>query len=387
MIRDEVEAVIVAWDEHEKRSGRPAVIDYDCRPERGERRNAADSRLSVLEDLTRLETRIESGPGHDMLGSSLRSHLQYLAAVLGSRQPLAEYVSRTQGFGPKGWSTEFVSGVGDHVRAKLERLGLDWGASLDKQMNEFEGELSSKDGADAIREQVALLEAPVRSYADTAAEFRLSIETIDVDAYWGYWLDGTGSDIRLRLNNRNARFTKVRSKQFALHEVLGHGLQGASFASRCASEDVPWLRLLSVHNPCQSLLEGLAQTLPLYICPDDEELEAVVLVDYYGQLVASELHLALETGESVADCADRARRRVPYWPDQRIERIMADRGVDPLLRTYMWAYAAGFDWFMALSGEEAELKQDIIRRCYTAPLRPVDLQAMWPEGPAFGGRA
>jgi hypothetical protein len=51
-----------------------------------------------------------------------------------------------------------------------------------------------------------------------------------VDAYWAYWLDGAGQRVRLRLNMPNATFTKVQARQFALHEVLGHGLQGASIS-------------------------------------------------------------------------------------------------------------------------------------------------------------
>lgn len=56
----------------------------------------------------------------------------------------------------------------------------------------------------------------------------------------GYWLDGTGHRIRLRLNLRHASLTKIAARQFALHEVLGHGLQGASWTRRCATNEVAW---------------------------------------------------------------------------------------------------------------------------------------------------
>lgn len=79
-----------------------------------------------------------------------------------------------------------------------------------------------------------------------------------MDAYWSYWLDGSGQDVRLRLNLKNAPVTEVRARQFALHEVLGHGLQSASLAARCQHDDVPWVRLLSVHAPHQVMLEGRA---------------------------------------------------------------------------------------------------------------------------------
>ena len=71
----------------------------------------------------------------------------------------------------------------------------------------------------------------------------------------------------MRINARNASFTEVQARQFALHEVLGHGLQCASYAQQCREQDVPWVRLTSVHAQQQVLLEGLAQALPLFVRP------------------------------------------------------------------------------------------------------------------------
>ena len=73
-----------------------------------------------------------------------------------------------------------------------------------------------------------------------------------------------------------ARFSALRARQFALHEVPGHGLQYARLAARCAQESVPWVRLLSVFAPHQVLFEGLAQALPLLVTPDDPALTARV---------------------------------------------------------------------------------------------------------------
>jgi hypothetical protein len=100
----------------------------------------------------------------------------------------------------------------------------------------------------------------------------LTVETADVDAYWAYWLDGSGSDIRVRLNTRRARFTRTRCREAALHEVLAHGLQSASIAEHSRTHDVPWVRLFSVHAQQQTLLEGLAQALSLFVAPGDEAL-------------------------------------------------------------------------------------------------------------------
>ncbi len=76
----------------------------------------------------------------------------------------------------------------------------------------------------------------MRHATGSTAPFNLTIQTTEVDAYWAYWLDGAGDNVRLRLNLPRASFTKVAARQFALHEVLGHGLQGASWSARAAGE-------------------------------------------------------------------------------------------------------------------------------------------------------
>lgn len=118
---------------------------------------------------------------------------------------------------------------------------------------------------DAIGEATADLEPEARQLTGVGAQYRLTIEIYQLDEYGSYWLDGSGQDARLRLNLPNAgRFTKVSARQFALHEVLGHALQYAALADRCSHENVPWVRLLSVHAPHQVLFEGVAQALPLF---------------------------------------------------------------------------------------------------------------------------
>jgi hypothetical protein len=45
--------------------------------------------------------------------------------------------------------------------------------------------------------------------------------------------------------------------------------------------------------------------------------------------------------------------------------MLADRSTDPLLRTYMWAYAAGSDWFTNL----ADADETAIRKVLHASFR------------------
>jgi hypothetical protein len=46
--------------------------------------------------------------------------------------------------------------------------------------------------APAIAEYADSYEPTIRSLVDTNATFNLTIDDVEVDAYWSYWLDGAG---------------------------------------------------------------------------------------------------------------------------------------------------------------------------------------------------
>ena len=280
----------------------------------------------------------------------------------------------------------YVVAVGEVARKWLDRVGVSWGADTDGELVAVEGEVDLDAVPDEIRSLAARYDRPVREAAATVAPFTLTIETADVDDYWAYWLDGAGPRARLRLNLRHARFTPSRLRALVLHEVMGHALQGASYAHEAGLADVAWVRLLSVHAPQQVLLEGLAQALPLFVCPDDELVLARMRLAHYLQLVRAELHVALDAGSSVAACASHARARVPFWSDEEIADTLTDRGANVLLRSYLWSYPAGLDWFVRLADDaDNTTVDDVLRAAYRRPLTPDDLRDLWPAGPAIGG--
>lgn len=95
----------------------------------------------------------------------------------------------------------------------------------------------------------------------------------------------------------------------------------------------------------------------------------------------------INTGSTVEECADHARSRVPWRSNAQIAGMLADRSTDPLLRTYMWAYVAGIDWFANLAEADETVIRQVLRAAYRAPLTPAELRALWPDGPAIGGPA
>jgi hypothetical protein len=385
-LRDDLENILRAWNSYELARQAPAVIDFDCYPQ-GQEQPVPDplDRLSAywhLLDISRTAAR----QGERALAERADAHLAYLRALMGERAPLDEYMLATQGCHARGWPEPYIQQVGERARSYLDAISVQWNADTRDQLVGIEQAIDPADAGDAIEQTAHDLEPTVREATGTSAPFTLRVETTNLNVYWAYWTDGTGQDVRVRLNMKQAQFTKVLARQFALHEVLGHGLKGASYAQECATDkQVPWVRLLSVHTQQQVLLEGLAQALPLFVAHDDKLLITRVRLDHYTQLVRASLHIALNHGSPIDDCVKYAKAHVPYWRNEDIADALTDRGADPLLRSYLWAYPAGIDWFVNLADANATEAPSILQAAYRSPLTPSDLSRLWPSGPVFGG--
>jgi hypothetical protein len=338
----------------------------------------------VWQRLLDLRSRIARSDEQHLL-SRIDADLTYLRALLGERQAISDYVQLTQGCPARGWPEEHIQRVAEKVRSRLAAQGIEWGAETLLQLEEAEGLLEPDVAIEVIRSQAEGLEPTIRKVTGSDAAYDLSIVSVDVDEYWSYWLDGEGMRVRMRINLRRARFTSVRARQFAAHEILGHALQYSSLAAHCAAEDVPWVRVLSVHAQHQVLFEGVGQTLPLLALPADDAVATRIYLDHYLELVRAEIHLGINAGTSVQDCVERARRRVPFWTGGDVADALGDRSANPLLRSYLWAYPAGIDWFVALAESGRGAVPAVMQAAYRNPLSPQDLANLWPEGPPIGG--
>ena len=383
ILRDEAERAIRAWDAYERRRGTSPVIDYDCHPIDAYV-EPATSRLEVLEQFKTLWKKSDDQE-HPEVRQRLLSDITYLRAVLGERAPLNEYVEKTQGCSAAGWSEDYLMRRRDQARERLGDIGVGWHGGTAEEMSQVETPLKVEDVPDVVRGMVAEFEPQVRAITGSSAPFEISIENVHVDAYWSYWLDGAGEKARMRINLKNAVFTEVSARAFTLHEIFGHALQCASFSAHALEADVPWVRLCSVHSAQQVLLEGLAQALPMFVIPGDQRAMARLSFVHYTQLVRSDLHRRINTGTSVDDCVSRARSLVPFWTDENIGNILSDRSANPQLRSYLWAYPTGLDWFVALVESGSSAAADVLQASYRDPLAPDDLARLWPDGPKFGG--
>jgi hypothetical protein len=378
--RDAAEHAIRRFHALEIVTGADPVIDYDCAPT-DEVVQPYPDRLAALDELSGLIDADDDGP----VAEQLTAHTTYLAALLGERRPLDDYVRRTQGCPARGWTSDYLDHRRTMARNALAQVGVPWDTTSRDRLRAADDPVDPTDIGEVISALVTEHEPLVRELARTTAEFRLTIEPVQLDAYWSYWLDGAGHNARLRINTANASFTHTDAYRFALHEVLGHAMQYAGFTTHAERHDVSWPRLLAVHSTHQVLCEGLAQLLPLVVRPHDCLAVATARLDHYLQLVRAEVHVRINTGATVAECRDLLHVHAPFVAPEAVERELRDRSRNPRLRTYLWSYPAGIDWFVNLLEQRPELLPEVVRAAYERPLGPSALHQLWPQGPRIGG--
>jgi hypothetical protein len=382
-LRDAVETAVRRWDLLERSRGEAPVIDFDCAPPAEKPRPFAN-RFAALDELTQL--RIETNTQHQpALRAHLDAHIAYLCTLIGQQLPFDEYISTTQGCIPRGWTWDYLDERARTAKDALRSLGIAWDEHAGTNLRGASEQLPAADVGSVITEYAGKYESTVRRLVDTTAAFNLTIEDVEVDAYWSYWLDGAGHDTRLRINKNKASFSRVDAYRFALHEVLGHALQYSSLTAQSESHTVEWPRILAVHCPHQVVFEGLAQVLPWVASPDDELICARTRVDHFMNLVRGQLHILVNSGATAADCRDLARRQVPWWTDEEVTRELQDRSRNPQLRSYLWSYPAGMDWFVRLVEAGGTTPTEVLREAYKCPLTPSELHELWPAGPLIGG--
>jgi hypothetical protein len=342
-----------------------------------------ENRFAALRELSQLGSR--TNKQHPALRAQLDAHIVYLRALIGEQLPFDQYISMTQGCPARGWSPDYVEHRAQMAKDALESLGISWDNDTWVNIRSLSEQLPAADVASAIGEYADRYEPTIRRLVNTNAKFNLTIEDVEVDAYWSYWLDGAGHDARLRINKKKAEFTRVDAYRFALHEVLGHALQYSSLTAQAESKTVEWPRILAVHCPHQVLFEGLAQVLPWIACPEDEIVTARTRLDHFTNLVRGQIHTLLNNGVTVADCRDLVQRQVPWWTDEEIAREFYDRSRNPQFRSYLWAYPAGIDWFIRLIEAGGMPLAEVLREAYRRPLTPTELHELWPTGPVIGG--
>ena len=367
--RNELEQTVRAWDQLERYRGGPPVIDFDLGA------SATRSRFQRPEEVADVLERLQCSDNHRVRNAA-EAHLTYLRALMHhSQESISDYLRGTQGVGASFWPNQYLETRRAELHERLSKRGIDWGPRLLEALaNKEGGALEQRNVTRLLRDEATKLTPRLTSLVGSTPDTRYTIEFAHADAYWSYWVDGNPRGARLRVNESRARYTGALLRQFAMHEVLGHIFQLASWASTAAEEEVLWPRYTSVHGRQQILLEGLAQALPLFLAPEDEEVVTRVWLDH-RQLVLGQMHVTAHLWEADHDQLSRhVQQQLPWLNEEEAHRAVTDRSRDPLLRTYLWSYPIGFDFFVRVWEKSGpDTVSQIVRMAYRQPIDAGDL--------------
>ncbi len=124
-LRDELEAILRGWNAYEVARRAKPVVDFDLRPDLTDA-VPVESRLEAYHRcLDVLQRATDAAASH--VQDRAQADATYLAALLGARIPLADYLRRTQGCDAIGWPTDYLASRRAQLQEALDGLGIGWG--------------------------------------------------------------------------------------------------------------------------------------------------------------------------------------------------------------------------------------------------------------------
>lgn len=359
--------LLVGWDALEQRNGAKGIIDFNVAGI--VEADRFEHRVDVLEAI--VELRRSCDPG-SFVGQRLTAHETYLRALMGQQFSFDAYVAATQAVLPATLPDRQLRAARTVAETQLAELGVNPNGSIDDQLSALDPPLPFDTVEQTFR---SMLDEHRHSLEDVIGQpvpFELTIEDVEVDEYWSYWVDGAGTEFRLRLNRKRGSFTRVECLQFTFHELLAHCGQMKAWATHIAAGNLPrYFGLTTVHAPEQVMLEGLAQTLPLLI-PNEAMTDPVLAVRLalmrHRLMIDNNLHCMINTGATVERCASYHEHWSLGSSTRRAITDLAARGAGPLYRSYLYAYPAGCELFWSAHERlRPEQQAELVRACYRGP--------------------
>lgn len=373
---DELCRFLVSWHRYEERSGKLSIIDFDlvglCDL------FDEDIKRSHLDYIRWSETLLsklsDAGLVQSFEYKKLRAHAFALRALAGQNFPLEDYVEATMGFRTLFYPDSALSSVASEVERRCSELHVSHDALVPSSFDEPQFGPDPSDIENAFRIELERLTASINEQFQVALDFSLEVEFVDVDAYWSYWIDGSGKNYRLRFNRSQRTYGMSEVTQFCLHELIGHCGQALGWYK--APHLSRFTRLLTVHSCEQVHLEGLGQGLPFLlpnICSGLVALRA--LVNLLRQMLLNNAYLALSRGHRIEDVISDSNRFLPLFDNIRLAKNLADQVYSPVMRTYMFSYPKGVELAYLLS-KQREKSSAFIKRSFTEPMMVTEIQAL-----------
>lgn len=205
----------------------------------------------------------------------------------------------------------------------------------------------------------------------------MCFEFVDVDAYWNYWIDGSGKQYRLRFNRSDRAYGASEITQFCLHELIGHCGQASGWHSSAIKLSKS-TRLLTVHSCEQVHLEGFGQGLPFLlaaVAPNNDLVELRTLTTLLRQLLLNNAYLSLAHGERIENVIQVFERYLPVFDLDRLIKNLADQAQDPVMRTYMFSYPKGVELIYEISKKPDQVAS-FVRESIARPMLAHEIQAL-----------
>jgi len=365
-----------AWDKLERTQHENSILDFDLAP--AAPFGPVGSREEVLERLERSAADLSGETSWEMklAVARLKASAAYLRALLGETADFASYIEQTLGIKPRRFEESIIGKQRDVVWSQLQgqyRLPFVKESLRKFQMSSRVYNMNLRQHFEHFRRKWVpelLKHVPV-----PLDDYKIVVEFASEDAYWKNWISGNLSqhEILLRINTHPRQtWSQGSPETLVIHEYCGHAVQMVNWHRRIEKGELPqFLGILTVHFPDQFLLEGLAESLA-YLLPGRLKLEAksVVLreLQYYYLLVLNNVHI-IANEQSPANALEYAVNRLPFTPQELIEKEIRDRTENPLFRCYQYVYGIAKESFLsALRPLDPTQCWNVLRRVYDTPM-------------------
>lgn len=358
------ENIIVAWDRFEKANGGHEIIDFNLLLAETTDREYKN-RYQILQDLTALK----EGSEDAKFNHKLDAHICYLRALMGQQFSLEDYVEATQQIPVIFFDDQVLETARQNLGEVLDEVGLTLGPDLRKEMERLTPIIPPKDLDDYYRESYGRHKKYLEDALGKQVAFELKIEIVEDDGYWSCWVDGAGKTYRLRINTRGWEYSEARILAMVYHELLAHCSQVALWTDEIAAGRLHhgW-GLTTVHTPEQFLMEGLAQTLPLYLQNEyttRPEMISRIHLTYFTWLILNNIHIMINRGDNIESCIDYSKKHIPWYETDKLIPDLSSRTNNLLFRSYQYVYPASFHFFLKLTGELSDgQKIKFLQRCF-----------------------
>lgn len=376
------------------------IVDFDLLPTTMKPQiSNTGSLMENLSALAELEGQLpsENSATGRFLRAKIHATIVYLRDILNVRegnppQNFIEFVENTLGFIPEDPPDRLTRGVRAKVEYLLENFGYregELGDRLNRYRQERRIEKNGQIDGDFIvtlmREEDKKVEALYRRLGLPIAPFSYRIEPVLEDDYWGMWVDGDITrGFRLRVNvhpRHNDRWIIGTPQRMALHEITAHLYQTASWAQRIKEGKLhPLMGLTTVIGPEQLQLEGLAQTIQLFLGYEmSPESELSSWDQSLRQIAWQRAFRLYATGTSNIDTAlDEYNKIYPISDREQLKSEMEKVLKRPDRKGYQYVYGPSLQAFMEIAqGLNKRGKIEFLRKMFDGPMTPSQIQTFY----------